>query len=234
MEGYTKEEIKELMDINEQRINLNGRSWCEVLNAEGEYDIWELDRVKHYILGILLDNKKMKDYPELNIKEWASLSGKAQSIKCIIKRHKYGSQAIQHERNRVYGQIERKSLWDEKKKNQIENNYFEFDYETYLKTEYWTKLRESVLRRDNFKCRICNNGDGILQAHHRSYKWMWNPEKEINDLTTLCQECHKLFHEHSKLHLPEMSAEYFKENYPCPEYLPHIILQGRCVEASAG
>src|SRR5438105_12217028 len=64
-------------------------------------------------------------------------------------------------------------------------------YPEYLKTPEWDEKRESVLDRDDYRCRLCNS-DEKLQIHHRTYIRRGN--EDLNDLTTLCESCHEHFH----------------------------------------
>lgn len=64
-------------------------------------------------------------------------------------------------------------------------------YEEYLKTEEWAAKREQTLERDEYRCRVCNEKEG-LQVHHRTY--MRRGDEDLNDLTTLCSRCHEHFH----------------------------------------
>jgi hypothetical protein len=65
-------------------------------------------------------------------------------------------------------------------------------HQRYLRSWWWRKLvRPRCLKRDGYRCRICNSPDE-LQAHHRSYTWWrsWYFWREANDCTTLCREHH--------------------------------------------
>ncbi len=65
-------------------------------------------------------------------------------------------------------------------------------YQEYLQTPEWRQKREQVLERDNYCCRVCNS-DERLHVHHRTYARRGN--EDLEDLTTLCEECHERFHE---------------------------------------
>ena len=56
----------------------------------------------------------------------------------------------------------------------------------------WPALRATRFSMDNHRCRLCN-ADKNLVCHHRTYA-TWETPYEIDDLTTLCQDCHNLFH----------------------------------------
>lgn len=63
-------------------------------------------------------------------------------------------------------------------------------YHEYLQSKVWGVIRERVLRRDNHRCRVCNDDEG-LNVHHRTYERVGSEKDE--DLTTLCRVCHQLF-----------------------------------------
>lgn len=77
-------------------------------------------------------------------------------------------------------------------------NYFEL-----LKHPNWQKKRLEILQRDNFTCKGCGDTDKTLNIHHKYYDFEIMPwEYTNNSLITLCDECHKHWH--------DMKAEYEK------------------------
>jgi len=59
------------------------------------------------------------------------------------------------------------------------------------------KLTATILKRDNYLCTICGNGGrkSKLQAHHlNSVNKFPEQALNINNLITLCQGCHRAFH----------------------------------------
>lgn len=62
-------------------------------------------------------------------------------------------------------------------------------YGEYLNSPDWRKRREKCLKRDGYECRICGSKFG-LQCHHKVYARVGN--ESPNDLTTLCEPCHKV------------------------------------------
>lgn len=78
-----------------------------------------------------------------------------------------------------------------KKKPKID--YPKLSYRDYLKTPYWKKVRQAVLKRDDNKCVVCGNTK-MLQIHHESYKHVGRELKHLDDLLTLCSKCHKEHH----------------------------------------
>lgn len=69
-------------------------------------------------------------------------------------------------------------------------------YTLYLKSEEWNRKRETRMEIDNYKCFICNS-DYILQVHHMHYKNVG--DEEMEDLLTVCVNCHQKLHPNKKL-----------------------------------
>jgi hypothetical protein len=57
----------------------------------------------------------------------------------------------------------------------------------------WQKRRLEILQRDNFTCTSCGNNSETLNIHHcvpyKKNLKIW--EYQDNELTTLCENCHK-------------------------------------------
>ncbi len=66
------------------------------------------------------------------------------------------------------------------------------DYRTYLLSEHWLNLRNQALKRDKFVCQMCGSGINP-HVHHVSYDHV-GTEQELDDLVTLCKECHSKVH----------------------------------------
>lgn len=78
-------------------------------------------------------------------------------------------------------------------------------YEELLQTPEWQQRREAILRRDGYRCRVCQSPEN-LQVHHRQYHYdtqsdaflkPW--EYDDTNLITLCESCHKKGHELYKI-----------------------------------
>jgi len=82
---------------------------------------------------------------------------------------------------------------------ETETGYMTFEeasaipYAEYLETQHWQNVRKRALRRAEYKCQLCNNGDGILHVHHKTYENLGCEEN--NDLIVLCENCHQKFHD---------------------------------------
>lgn len=66
-------------------------------------------------------------------------------------------------------------------------------YWYFLDSKYWKTVREMVLKRDRYQCRICSTKTG-LQVHHDTYKNHFKEHLHLEDLLTICGDCHKEHH----------------------------------------
>lgn len=80
------------------------------------------------------------------------------------------------------------------------------EYQEYLKTEHWQRLRAERLKIDNYKCQYCGRPYD-LQVHHLSYDNLWN-ENVYEDLITLCKSCHKCIEEIKTKYKDEQVAKW--------------------------
>ena len=64
------------------------------------------------------------------------------------------------------------------------------NYSEYLKSEWWQQLRTKRLKFDNWRCCMCGTGEN-LSVHHVTYERLGN--EDLNDLITLCRDCHKKY-----------------------------------------
>lgn len=77
-------------------------------------------------------------------------------------------------------------------------------YAEKLKDPRWQKMRLQVLQADNFTCQYCGETTKTLNIHHYVYAKSGNPwDVSLGDLTTLCEDCHKINHIKS----PNISAK---------------------------
>ena len=66
------------------------------------------------------------------------------------------------------------------------------NYQEYLKTEHWKKLRAKKRKRKKKRvCAICGY-DKNLETHHLAYKNLYDVKS--SDLRVLCRGCHSLVH----------------------------------------
>lgn len=65
-------------------------------------------------------------------------------------------------------------------------------YREYLRSKKWKEIRKLVLIRDGYACVACGCRYGDLQIHHVTYIRLG--EELLEDLLTLCDDCHKAEH----------------------------------------
>lgn len=67
-------------------------------------------------------------------------------------------------------------------------------YQVFIKSKYWTIVRNMVLIRDNYVCCKCGS-PRELHVHHLTYKHHFAEHKHLDDLITLCRYCHEKEHQ---------------------------------------
>lgn len=71
------------------------------------------------------------------------------------------------------------------------------DYHEYMKSEEWAVLRSARLRKDGYQCAMCGTAKN-LAVHHITYEHLGH--EDLNDLITLCNDCHAKVHENDIPH----------------------------------
>ena len=86
-------------------------------------------------------------------------------------------------------------------------------YAEKLRDPSWQKMRLKILERDRFICQCCGDEEETLNVHHKIYHHGVNPWEYKNDeLTTLCESCHREESEYTKNSLPE-KMEILKKTF---------------------
>lgn len=66
-------------------------------------------------------------------------------------------------------------------------------YTDFLRTLYWFAVSSVAKSKAGMRCQTCNE-TAMISAHHRTYDCHGREHVSLNDLTCLCDPCHKLFH----------------------------------------
>jgi hypothetical protein len=83
--------------------------------------------------------------------------------------------------------IERaKELFQEQKDDEYEERLEEYD--DYIKSPEWKQKRLIILKRDKYRCVMCNKP--AQEIHHVNYH-KFNSKGEENTCVSLCRRCHK-------------------------------------------
>lgn len=81
------------------------------------------------------------------------------------------------------------------KQEKVVSNSFILQY----KDPRWQMKRLIIMQRDNFQCKACKSKDKTLNVHHKcTYRKdtkIWDYEND--ELTTLCEDCHKEISEYT-------------------------------------
>ena len=70
------------------------------------------------------------------------------------------------------------------------------NYDEYLQTEGWGKIRRAALKYWDHKCALCFS-ENKLHVHHRTYCRLGS--EQPNDVIVLCKKCHAKHHDALKL-----------------------------------
>jgi hypothetical protein len=94
-------------------------------------------------------------------------------------------------------------------------------YRRYHSLRFFGGLREAVLKRDRFRCRVCGKGAQLL-VHHR------DGHNERRLLITLCISCHVRLHRYRGLSrwIPKTLLELWGEIHPGPAVSAAIVFCG--------
>ena len=77
-------------------------------------------------------------------------------------------------------------------------------------------FRRQVLKRDKFKCQICNNNRKLIAHHLDGFHWCVFGRNDVNNGVTLCNVCHKRFHKkYGRRNNIKEQFEEFKEMNKC-------------------
>lgn len=68
-------------------------------------------------------------------------------------------------------------------------------YREYLQSEAWKAKRKAALIRDGLRCQLCGH-EKNLHVHHITYDRIY--DEDLDDLITLCNECHSRLHGKNK------------------------------------
>lgn len=72
------------------------------------------------------------------------------------------------------------------------------EYRHYLESEEWRAIRERILLRDDFKCRLCGSSEH-LHCHHINGKYRFHEGDHPESLMVLCESCHTMIHSYYRV-----------------------------------
>ena len=71
-------------------------------------------------------------------------------------------------------------------------HHHKMDWQEYMQSPEWQRLRSEALRRDKYVCQLCGESKN-LHVHHISYEHV-GTAREIDDVVSLCARCHDEVH----------------------------------------
>lgn len=67
------------------------------------------------------------------------------------------------------------------------------EYQAFMQSAKWKEIRGLAILRAGYKCQLCSSKNN-LRVHHNTYIRFGGGELP-NDLCTLCDPCHKAYHD---------------------------------------
>lgn len=83
------------------------------------------------------------------------------------------------------------------RKRRTERRVRGVEYEQYLRSDLWKKLRREMAKELTYRCWVCRGRDE-LHLHHKTYKRIGR--EEARDLMWLCKGCHGGIHALAKVY----------------------------------
>jgi hypothetical protein len=115
-------------------------------------------------------------------------------------------------------------FFDELRKQPTDPN--DVDYQVYLTSKLWKKIRRRVLKRDKKTCVFC--GGKAQHVHHSSYEREVMEGKADQMLVSMCAVCHYYIHydDNGSMRTPEETDRILLGKNP-PTHIPEPILDLR-------
>jgi len=88
--------------------------------------------------------------------------------------------------------------------------------DVYLKSNEWKNKRLLILKRDNYKCKCCN--EKATEVHHINYDTVL--KEDFNILISVCRNCHQKIHFNGDVFFNNVKANFniLKYCYSCKNY----------------
>lgn len=72
------------------------------------------------------------------------------------------------------------------------------DYDKYLNSKHWKRIRTKIIKRADYHCQLCGTYRGTFNVHHnRYYDNKGNSilfHEKPSDLIYVCSKCHSVIH----------------------------------------
>ena len=79
----------------------------------------------------------------------------------------------------------------------------------------WKHAKDVALKRDNHTCQICGAKDNLTVHHINDASYHPDQRYDLDNLVTLCYNCHMNFHNNFKRSYRQKCTEYDWNNFKC-------------------
>lgn len=100
-------------------------------------------------------------------------------------------------------------------------------YQEFLETDFWKEISEKCKERDGNKCTRCPSRSR-LEAHHVRYPEDWY-ETTLDDLVTLCRECHEK--EHALIEIGGTGQVVIIQEVASTTNIPYLCISQKAISA---
>lgn len=135
-----------------------------------------------------------------NYKDFTKQKDKQKAVNSMLEKHakKKKAKELKKQQNRNKNEVQKilKDSGKQVKYKDIEQLCLDakgLKYTEFLKSPYWKTVVKIVLKRDKKQCTVCKSKTN-LNIHHTTYKHHYSEHKFINELLTLCKDCHHDYH----------------------------------------
>ena len=177
----------------------------EKRKKELEISIWNLEREEIYLRSKndslkVMKNRLIKEYDELDdaVKERENSLRMATTFETPQARDKMKKALFFMDRVNIKTEYDNtnyirglSNILSDFEDTGSEKGLHGGEYRQYIRSDEWEKKREERLKKDGYKCQECGTAKN-LEVHHITYERLGN--EDINDLITLCKECHENIH----------------------------------------
>jgi hypothetical protein len=143
---------------------------------------------------------------EFTPKKCANKNVKYCSRKCARHAQHYNRLEYNRERSRQWYLKNRDTELEKNREYRKQNKEL---FHWYHDKSRFDGLRESILKRDNQKCKLCEAKDRLI-VHHidgNGYTNAKKPNNDLGNLVTLCKQCHSALHHWQKANRKLISSE---------------------------
>ncbi len=77
----------------------------------------------------------------------------------------------------------------------------------------WKHAKEKALKRDNYTCQICGDKNHLVVHHINDASYHRDQRYDLDNLVTLCYDCHRQFHTNFKRSYRQKCTKYDWDNF---------------------